>query len=135
MIRLVYAMTTIGVLLLAAGTSIGEVICSEPRLGRLRCVCGSVTDQSGAPVPGATVEVLVQGAAFATRQTGEDGRFSFDEIKAGKYELRFQAYGFLVSRFAIVLGKPAKKCRQELAIGLSVRGVETCNNNVSLVKR
>jgi len=38
-------------------------------------VTGSVVDQSGAPVPGATVQMVVDGAPVASATTGADGRF------------------------------------------------------------
>ena len=81
------------------------------------------------------IAVLSRETEIATVQTASDGTFEFGEIKTGKYELRVRADNFLEPRFPILLGKPAKKCKRALAIMVTIGGIESCRNNVALVKR
>jgi hypothetical protein len=41
------------------------------------CVCGTIVDQVGEVVPGATVTILKDGTEIAAVETGVDGKFSF----------------------------------------------------------
>ena len=60
-------------------------------------VAGRVVDETGKPVPGATVELAPENH-FEPRQyrdvTGEDGRFRLSPVLAGKYRLKAGADGF-----------------------------------------
>jgi outer membrane receptor for ferrienterochelin and colicins len=59
---------------------------------------GVVRDGTGAVVPGATIVVRQQGAAFERLvETGRDGRFAVTPIEAGEYLLDVIAPGFAVS--------------------------------------
>jgi hypothetical protein len=57
---------------------------------------GSVVDPSGAPVPGAAVEVYLPGGAkpFVTMPTTADGLFAFIAVPAGTYDVTVTANGF-----------------------------------------
>jgi hypothetical protein len=59
-------------------------------------ISGSVTDASGAPVPGATVELFLAGGAspLATVSTKEDGAFFIAGLAAGKYDVAASSTGF-----------------------------------------
>lgn len=46
------------------------------------------------PVTGATVELLVDGAVVASQVTGSDGKYLFDDLSAGEYQVRFTVPGF-----------------------------------------
>jgi hypothetical protein len=62
-------------------------------------VVGSVVDDSGAAVPGATVTIVnnaTQNSRDAT--TTEDGTYSFTDVAAGTYTLTISAKGFRTSR-------------------------------------
>jgi hypothetical protein len=104
------ASATIIVFLLLAGTSSADVRCEPLHLKPLRCVRGKVIDV-----------------------TGEDGRFSFDGLVAGQYDLHAAAFGFALFRFPIVLQNPKTKCNRALEITLAL-GLEACDN-IRLVKR
>lgn len=55
---------------------------------------GTISDQSGAVIPGATVILIgTQGARFQTT-TGPDGRFFFSEIPSGTYSVFATSRGF-----------------------------------------
>jgi outer membrane cobalamin receptor len=60
-------------------------------------VAGIVVDASGAPVPGATVSLEVDGRQTVTAETGADGRFSIDAALAARNALRVKAAGFAES--------------------------------------
>lgn len=58
-------------------------------------VVGTVMDQNGAVIPGATVSVLNEEFNLALyASTGLDGRFRIDGLRAGSYDLRIEAPGF-----------------------------------------
>ena len=67
-------------------------------------VTGRVTDSSGAPIPGATVTVL--DTPLSTLVTGPDGRYWFDGIPVGEYDVRVEAGGCFepVTRRLVVEG-------------------------------
>ena len=57
---------------------------------------GSVVDQSGAPVPGATVNVYVAGGKepLLTGNTNQEGLFLFSTVRPGTYDVGIEAQGF-----------------------------------------
>ncbi len=57
-------------------------------------ISGAVTDQSGAPVPRASVTLTSQSGASSTKVTGNDGLFTFPLIAAGNYSIAVEAPGF-----------------------------------------
>ena len=121
------------VLLLPASSSSTTEICKEVRLKPLHCVCGTLIDTAGAPVARATVTILKDGTGHAAVNTGEDGKFSFDELKAGNYEFCVKANGFRSFRFPIVVVKPDSKCRRALKIRLTLGYPQNCTG-VRVVK-
>src|SRR6476660_1957068 len=54
---------------------------------------GTVTDTSGAPLPGVTV-TLASSQGPKTRTTGVDGRFMFAQLPAGTYTVKALLEGF-----------------------------------------
>jgi hypothetical protein len=58
-------------------------------------VVGTVTDQNGAVIPGATVSVLNEEFNLALyASTSLDGRFRIEGLRAGSYNVRIEAPGF-----------------------------------------
>src|SRR5213594_1048630 len=56
---------------------------------------GSVTDASGAVLPGAEIQLINEGTAAALQQlTGETGEFRFDFVPVGSYTLKIVMPGF-----------------------------------------
>lgn len=72
-------------------------------------VSGRVTDPTGAPLPGVTVEAKAAagGRAPVTRSDG-DGRYEFAELREGVYELSFRVPGFattVLKRVEVAAGR------------------------------
>ena len=55
---------------------------------------GTVTDPSGAGVPGASVTVTGPGGLVRVATTGNDGGYAFIGLPAGTYTMRIAATGF-----------------------------------------
>jgi len=92
-------------------------------------ITGSVSDERGAPLPGAMVSVL--GATMAMTVTDAHGRFSLNRLPAGEYTLRAHLAGFASSRRENVLVGPRALSpyqlqlhRLDAAAGTSGRGDE-----------
>jgi hypothetical protein len=68
-------------------------------------VLGTVTDATGAVIPGATIEIIHAGTNTTTRvQTGEEGRFRTPPVRIGEYLISVEANGFKrVTRRGVVL--------------------------------
>lgn len=119
-VRAAFTTVVAGVLLLLPASSPSTTaICEEVRLKPLHCVCGTLINAAGEPVARATVTILREGARRAAVNTGEDGKFSFDKLKAGNYEVQVQAEGYRTFQFPIVVVKPDSKCKRALEIGLT----------------
>src|SRR5260370_9046683 len=56
-------------------------------------ICGTVQDQTGAPVAGGKVELSTADNRVDTKTDG-GGRFCFDQFESGEYRLSGQARGF-----------------------------------------
>lgn len=132
---LVFATIVSGILLLVPSkTSASTEICDEIKLKVLHRVCGILINELGEPVVGATVTIFEKDAQLAVVHTNGDGRFSFNELKSGNYELQTQADSYRTFRFAIVVGKPNHRCKRALEVKLTTGYPENCTG-VHLVKR
>lgn len=82
---------TVSLVLIAA---LAHFAATATAQGRVRAVTGTVTDTSGAIVPGARVEALVAGQRVATAITGPDGRYRLDLDPGTAHQLRAGMNGF-----------------------------------------
>src|SRR4051812_44260643 len=57
-------------------------------------VTGTITDQSGAAVPNATVTLISELGAASRKTTGNDGSYTFPLLPPGTYSLAVEASGF-----------------------------------------
>jgi hypothetical protein len=72
---------------LAASFSFGQMLNAS--------LSGTVTDSSGAVIPGASVIVTNTATGIATKTTsGSDGGYTFPSLPAGNYDITFQKDGF-----------------------------------------
>ena len=76
-----------------------------------------VSDPSGAPAPGALVELRAGSNAAVTAKTGPDGKAQFSALAAGEYTLRITLSGFSPVERAIVI---AEAQPLEIAIALAL---------------
>src|ERR1051325_12137395 len=61
-------------------------------------ISGTVTDPSGAPVPGARVVLKDQGTGISREAaTNQDGNFSFPDLAHGQYMISVSSSGFQTS--------------------------------------
>ncbi|MCU1261860.1 MAG: Oar protein, partial [Bryobacterales bacterium] len=111
----------------------------------LGAVVGTVQDQSGLPMPNATVEIRSL-ATNAARQTSTSaaGEFDFLALQPGRYLLRVQQAGFKekVQSFELAVGQRAEvnvamdvgAANQSVTVGESVVAVDTASSDVSNVR-
>jgi hypothetical protein len=98
-------------------------------------VVGTVTDPSGAAVPGATV-TLTDAATNSERTTttNEDGRYDFPNVPPGKYNLTISKAGFRVGKFVnqtVVVGE-SRTLDAKLEMGEATQVVEVTSTNTDL---
>ncbi|MDP6580108.1 MAG: TonB-dependent receptor plug domain-containing protein, partial [Vicinamibacterales bacterium] len=103
---------TVGLLVLALG-----VLVVTPALARQAvAVTGTVTDSSGAVLPGATIEALRGARVTSTTTTGSDGRYRLELPATGNYRLEVQLDGFATGVATVPAGTGAT---QDFQLGLA----------------
>jgi len=70
-------------------------------------VMGRVIDPAGGVIPGAQVELVLDGKVVATTASGSDGAFRFADVAAGFYQIRVTLQGFRQSRLYLNVGPVA----------------------------
>ncbi|HEV2763771.1 MAG TPA: carboxypeptidase-like regulatory domain-containing protein, partial [Pyrinomonadaceae bacterium] len=87
MLKRIMALAAVALLACASAVSAQEITGT---------IVGTVTDQSGAVVPGATVTVtdLDKRVVVRTLTSGDDGTYSAPQLPAGNYEVGIEAQGF-----------------------------------------
>ena len=75
---------------------------------------GTVQDEQGAPVAGATVSALGASTAFAVSDRG--GRFEMRTLSPGPYLLRAHLTGFVASRAQVVDVRPSARASSSIAL-------------------
>ena len=85
-------------------------------------ISGVVTDSSGAVMPGVAVQVTNQGTGTIRNAiTDNTGRYRFDDLMAGSYELSFARPGFETANRTLLLTAESRT----LDVILEVSGVAT----------
>ena len=108
----------VGFLLLTPASS--ATTCILVPVKPIRHVCGTVINELGEPIPNATVTILSGEASVASVQTNNDGKFSFEQLKAGSYSIRIQAEYYHSVKSPINIVKPETKCKRALEVMLTV---------------
>src|SRR5437588_3395350 len=100
----------LGILIMSSVTAIGQLTTGT--------ITGTVTDQSGAAVPGATVSLKNTDTGISrTVQTGENGKYDALSLPAGSYEISASLSGFQTmvhTGFSLAVG-------QNVAVDFSLR--------------
>jgi hypothetical protein len=60
-------------------------------------ISGTVTDPSGAPIPGVTVTIAGESGLSQTAVTGEAGQYTVPSLPVGTYSAKFEIQGFKTS--------------------------------------
>lgn len=112
--RHLFAIITVG-FLFPIGASNAEVLCDQERpLKPVKCVCGKLIDQSGAPVSGAKIQPETAPSPLVNCS----------------YELRAHAESFEPFQSPSVVANPKKKCRHKLVILLMLPYPDNCGSYV-----
>ncbi len=87
-------------------------------------ISGAIVDDTGTPISGATV-ILSNDALSQGREavSGEDGRFSFAQVPAGRFSLRLSAPGFAGQTVSGVLAGGEASNLQSIRLTLAGGGV------------
>jgi hypothetical protein len=125
----VLAIFVAGLLLPAASGTLGtsEVICSQARVKPIQRICGIMIDQTGAPVARARVAIREGETELFAVETGNDGKFAFDGLNAGSYDVLVKAEYFRIFQFPIVLVQPGRRCKRALEVEVVTAG-EVCSS-------
>ena len=107
-------------LLLALQFATADVVVTKP-LKPVRCVCGQFIYSTGEHIPEVLVTLFKEGVEIAREKSNSDGRFRFDDLKPGSYQLKAEMRGFVPFRSPIVVQKPRNKCKRGLTILLDVQ--------------
>ena len=103
-------------------------------------IVGTVTDVSGAVVPGASIELFdfssnkVQVAIIRTAKTNGSGEFSFSSLPAGAYRVQMSMPGFkAVARGIVVQARDRAVISATLDVGAVTQAVEVANTVVEVM--
>src|ERR1700722_12951793 len=83
---------------------------SSVLLGQETSITGTVTDQSGATIPGARVRAIPDGGGSGTTTvTGPQGSYQIPSLPAANYVVRIEAQGFTPAErtFELLVGQAA----------------------------
>lgn len=107
-----------------------------PPLKTLRRVCGVVFFPSGDRIPNANVSVLQGDDEIAVQKTDDHGKFSFDQLKPGNYELRVCVNGVPgIAATRVVLARPNAKAKKEIAVNFSLTAASCSSFSLVEVKQ
>lgn len=110
------------ILLLHSPISFATTCVPLPPLKPVQLVVGIVFLPNGDRIAQARITVLQAGKEISSQVTGSDGRFSFLDLKPGRYEIRVHVKTLPVAVSQITLAKPLPKPKREIAINLSLDG-------------
>src|SRR5918993_3471464 len=121
------------VLLLLTALALPALASAQTTLGR---VTGTVLDQSGGVLPGATVTLTNSGTgAVLTTVSGDSGAFLFPQVPVGTYKIKVELEGFKAAEFteATVAVGQEYSLTAKLELG-TVSDVVTVTAGASLVQ-
>jgi hypothetical protein len=117
-------MTIAGVLLSMPTGAPSATTCVElPPLKPIHRIFGVVHFTSGDRISNANVTVLQGDREIAAQRTDNDGKFSFEGLMAGNYEMRVRVEGVGAVYAKIVLIRPEANSKRELAVTMTPDGV------------
>src|SRR6266404_1464804 len=100
---------------LPSATSSATTCVGMPPLKPIHRICGVVFFPSGDRVHNAKVTVLQGGKEIAVQETRDEGKFSFEHVKAGNYEIQVRVNGVPgVASSQVVLVYPESRTKREI---------------------
>ena len=109
----------------AALAALAVLLTSGVALAQQASLAGTVRDQTGAPLPGVTVELTAPHNATLAAATDASGKYRFDRVVAGSYTLSFRLPNFADQRRDVQLGTAAVTVDAVMALALSADVVVT----------
>lgn len=103
-------------------TSSATTCVGLPPLKPVHRICGVVFFPSGDRIANARVTVLQAGKEIAAQETDNNGKFSFDHLEAGSYEIRVHVEAVPVAATDLVLVRPQSKPKREIAVSMMPQG-------------
>jgi hypothetical protein len=85
-------------------------------------VWGVVFFPSGDRIANAKVTVLQAGKEIAAQETDNDGKFSFDHLEAGNYQIRVHIEAVPLAATDVILVHPEAKPKREIAVSMMPQG-------------
>jgi hypothetical protein len=85
-------------------------------------------------VANAKVQILKDDSVVAEAQSDSNGRFSFEALKEGSFEMRVTAERFSTFEVPIRVHNPKAKCKASLKVILSPGVGHPCGSSVVLKK-
>lgn len=111
--------------------SLNPVVQSADRWALGAAVAGTITDQNGAVIPGASVALTGAGTNFFT-STNNSGEFRFEGLASSSYSIRVEAQGFNPAESHIYLQQNADmRVNQELSVASIEAEVEIESGSVN----
>lgn len=106
---------------------------SEPRIRD--GIGGTVVDTTSLQVPAVSV-TLISARTHATREmkTGADGRYFFERLEDGEYQLTFQVQGFLTQTFKGIHYSYPGEYTVDVKMVVGVQGQETSTGYFLIVR-
>ncbi len=98
----------------------------------IQCVRGGVIDHSGGRISNARVTILRGKTEIVSVRTDADGRFSFERLEPGDYEIQVEANSFNTLRSLLVVVGSTSKCKRELQVVLGF-GME-CDTYLAVIR-
>ena len=86
-------------------------------------ISGTVIDQTGAVVPGASVQLAQDQSPSRKVRSGDDGQFSFDNVSPGAFHLAIASAGFATLTFSGVL--QSGEIQRVPPVVLSIAAIQT----------
>ena len=123
-VRALLAMTIAGILQsMPTGAPPATTCVDSPPLKPIHRIFGVVLFTSGDRIPNANVTVVQGDKEIAAQRSDNDGKFSFEGLMAGNYEMRVRVEGIGAAYAKIVLIRPEAKSKRELAVTMTPNGV------------
>jgi Carboxypeptidase regulatory-like domain len=113
--------------LLSSAISFATTCIERPPLKPIHCICGVVFFPNGDRLADATVKILQEDKEIAEQKTDDDGKFSFEGLKAGKYEITFFRESAVLAAAEVTLVRPQAKPRRVLAVNVAL-GAPGCSS-------